>query len=433
MGDASAAAMAAPPPDSARRDAQTIAIVSLAHGASHFSQLLLAPLFPWIKEAMALSYVELGLLMTTFYVVSGFAQAAAGFVVDRVGALPVLLGALALFALAALGLSLSASYPMMLAFSGLAGLANSPFHPVDFSIINARVTPARLGRAYAVHGICGNLGWAAAPVFLVGIAGAAGWRAALAGAAVLLVLVLLVVWHYRALLGDADRGPAKALARAGAVQGKAGGARDERRAGPGEGQFAFLRLPAVWMSFGFFFAAASMLSGVQSFGPESARQLHDVPLELVGVCLTAFMLASAAGMLLGGMIAADASRAERVIGWSFGAAALVALLVGYTGWPGWTVPVLFAVMGFGSGIAGPSRDLLVRRATPPGATGRVYGMVYSGLDVGSAFAPAVFGVLMDTGHPALIWAGIAIFQALMIASALNIGRLTGRPAVARPA
>ena len=195
MGDASAAAMAAPPPDSARRDAQTIAIVSLAHGASHFSQLLLAPLFPWIKEAMALSYVELGLLMTTFYVVSGFAQAAAGFVVDRVGALPVLLGALALFALAALGLSLSASYPMMLAFSGLAGLANSPFHPVDFSIINARVTPARLGRAYAVHGICGNLGWAAAPVFLVGIAGAAGWRAALAGAAVLLVLVLLVVWH----------------------------------------------------------------------------------------------------------------------------------------------------------------------------------------------------------------------------------------------
>jgi MFS family permease len=427
--------MSAPPPDSARRDAQTIAIVSLAHGASHFSQLLLAPLFPWIKEAMALSYAELGLLMTTFYVVSGFAQAAAGFVVDRVGAVPVLLGALALFALAALGLSLSVSYPMMLVFSGLAGLANSPFHPVDFSIINARVTPNRLGRAYAVHGICGNLGWAAAPVFLVGVASVAGWRAALAGAAVLLVLVLLVVWYYRALLVDADRKPAQASAHAPAGGGKAeaGGAQPGRRAGEGDGQFAFLRLPAVWMSFAFFFAAASMLSGVQSFGPESARQLHDVPLELVGVCLTAFMLASAVGMLAGGIIAADANRAERVIGWSFGGAALVALLVGYSGWPGWTVPVLFAVMGFGSGIAGPSRDLLVRRATPPGATGRVYGMVYSGLDVGAAFAPAVFGVLMDTGHPALIWAGIAIFQALMIASALNIGRLAGRTAVARPA
>jgi len=435
-----------PAPEGARRDARTIALISVAHGSSHFSQLLLAPLFPWIKEAMGLSYAELGLLMTIFYVVSGFGQAAAGFVVDRVGAVPVLLGALALFAVAALGLALSVNYPMMLLFSGLAGLANAPFHPVDFSIINSRVTPSRLGRAYAVHGICGNLGWAAAPVFLVGIAGLAGWRAALAAAAVLLVAVLLLVWRYRGLLLEAE--PAAPLAPvSGAPEhrsrdrasGVAGPARDTRGGQPAPddagagGQFAFLRIPAVWMSFAFFFAAASMLSGVQSFGPESARQLHDVSLELVGVCLTAFMLASAGGMLVGGVIAADANRAERIIGWAFGAAALVALLVGYSDWPGWTVPVLFAAMGFGSGIAGPSRDLLVRRATPPGATGRVYGMVYSGLDVGAAFAPAVFGVLMDTGRPALIWAGIALFQALMIASALNIGRLTGRAAVARPA
>jgi MFS family permease len=413
-----AAALGAPVPEDAKRDRHTIAIVSFAHGSSHFSQLLLAPLFPWIKDAFGLSYAELGLLMTTFYVVSGFAQAAAGFVVDRAGALPVLLGALGLFALAAAGLALSVNYPMMLVFSGLAGLANSPFHPVDFSIMNARVAPARLGKAYALHGISGNLGWAAAPVFLVGIAGFAGWRAALGAASVLLALVWLVVWRYRDLLRGANHAPAQASPSA------------ARPAAGADGTFAFLRIPAVWMSFGFFFAAATVLGGVQSFGPESARQLHEVPREFVAMCLTGYMLASAAGMMLGGVLAADPARAERIIAVGFGAAAIVALALGFSDWPGWTVPVMFAVMGFGSGIAGPSRDLLVRRATPPGATGRVYGMVYSGLDVGAALAPAVFGVLMDTGHPALIWAGIALFLGLMIASALNIGRVTSRRAPA---
>lgn len=417
MHDASAAALAAPSPDGGRRDARTIAVVGLAHGSSHFSQLLLPPLFPWIKQAFGLSYAELGLLMSTFYVVSGFSQAAAGFVVDRIGALPVLLGAIGLFVVAALGLAASVSYPMLIAFAALAGVANSSFHPVDFSIMNARVAPIRLGHAYAVHGISGNVGWAIAPVFLVGIAGFAGWRVALAGAAALLVVVWLVVWRHRSLLAGVQRAPAPAAAQPAS-----------RVAG---GELAFLRLPAVWLSFGFFFAAAAVLSGVQSFGPESARQLHAVPIELVAVCLTAFMLAGAGGMLLGGLLAADASRAEGIIAWSFGAAAIVALMVGFVDWPGWSVPVLFAVMGFGSGIAGPSRDLLVRRATPPGATGRVYGIVYSGLDVGSAFAPAVFGILMDAGQPALIWAGIALFQALMIAGALNIGRATARASTVR--
>jgi MFS family permease len=97
------------------------------------------------------------------------------------------------------------------------------------------------------------------------------------------------------------------------------------------------------------------------------------------------------------------------------------------------VPAVFALMGFGAGIAGPSRDLLVKRATPPGATGRVYGTVYSGLDVGMALAPAAFGLMMDARMPAMVWAGIALFQGLLIASALNIGRLVARRGAAAPA
>ncbi len=72
-----------------RADAKIIGLVGLGHGTSHFFHLLLAPLFPWLKDAFGLSYAELGLLMTVFFIVSGVGQAAAGFVVDSIGAVPV--------------------------------------------------------------------------------------------------------------------------------------------------------------------------------------------------------------------------------------------------------------------------------------------------------------------------------------------------------
>ena len=144
-----------------------------------------------------------------------------------------------------------------------------------------------------------------------------------------------------------------------------------------------------------------------------------------------FMLGSAGGMLVGGYLVEDPSRADRVVAVSLGVATVFALLIGWTGWPAWTVPPLFALMGLGMGLAGPSRDLLVKRATPPGATGRVYGMVYSGLDIGMSVSPTLFGLMMDANHPAWVWVGIALFQGALIGSALNIGRMTGRrPAVA---
>ena len=100
---------AAVPASALRRDATVIGLVGLAHSISHFSQLLLAPLFPWLKDAFAVSYAELGLLMTIFFVVSGIVQAASGFWVDRYGPRPVLFAGLAMIGLAALGFAASTS------------------------------------------------------------------------------------------------------------------------------------------------------------------------------------------------------------------------------------------------------------------------------------------------------------------------------------
>lgn len=403
----------------ARNDAGVIALVATAHGVSHFFHLVLPPMFPWLREAFGLSYAELGLLMTALFTVSGIGQALAGFLVDRVGPAPVMQGALALFAAGAALIGLASSWEWLVAGAVLIGLGNAPFHPVDYSILNARVSTPRLGHAYAMHGVAGSLGWALAPLFMVGIAQVAGWQAAFFGAAVLSLAMLGATTLRRDLLKTdlALREAARATASAGG-----GAATTGRLQGRGQGgQLDFIRLPAVWFSFAFFFASAFALGGVQSFGPESSRLLHDVPIGAVALCITAYMLSSAAGMITGGFVATDPSRAERTIAIAFGVAALVAVTLPFVPWPGAAMPVPFALMGFAAGIANPSRDLLIRRAAPPGATGRVYGVVYSGLDLGMSIAPPIFGLMLDKGAPAGVWIGIAIAQVLMIAGAFRAG------------
>jgi len=385
-------------------------LVGLAHLVSHFSQLLLPPLFPWLKDAFHVSYAELGLLLTVFFVVSCAVQAVSGFVVDRFGPRPILFGGIALLAAAAFGFAASTSYAMLMFFAVVAGLGNGVFHPVDYTLLNRKVHTSRLGHAFSVHGITGSLGWALAPAVLVPIALAFSWRVALASAGVLVLIVLAVlVLNYSRLRLDTTSTTTRATSQASAHPAA-------------DGSLGFLRIPAVWMCFGFFFLYAVVLGGVQAFAPEAARQLHDVPVRWAAMCLTFYMVASAAGMVIGGFLAADPSRCEKIVGVGFGIAALLALTLGFAPLAPMAVPVLFALMGVASGLAGPSRDLIVKRAAPEGATGRVYGVVYSGLDIGQAFAPLVFGPLMDLHRPADVWLGIAIAQALLITTAFNVHR-----------
>ncbi len=399
----------------ARDDARLIGLVGIAHLISHFSQLLLAPLFPWLKDEFAASYAELGLLMTIFFVVSCIVQAASGFIVDRFGPRPVLFGGLTLLGAAAFGFAASHSYAMLAMFAVVAGTGNGVFHPVDYTLLNRKVHPSRLGHAFSVHGITGSLGWALAPAMLVPLTIAYGWRVALMCAGALAFTVLALLWFNRVQLVLDRVPPPKATAAA-----------------PAEHSFAFMKLPAVWMCFGFFLFYAMALSGVQLFAPEAARLLHNVPIDRAAMCLTIYMVCSAGGMVAGGFLAADPARCERIIGAGFGTAALIALVIGFVDIPALAVPVLFGAMGFGAGIAGPSRDLIVKRASPPNATGRVYGVVYSGLDIGQAIAPLLFGTLMDMGRPNLVWLGIAIVQGVLIVNAFNVGRARRTSLVAAP-
>lgn len=410
-----------------KRDATVIGLVGVAHSISHFSQLLLAPLFPWLKDAFGVGYAELGFLLTIFFVVSCAVQAAAGFWVDRFGPRPVLFIGLSLIGVAALGFAASTSYAMLAVFSVVAGIGNGVFHPVDYTLLNRKIGKPRLGHAYSVHGVSGSLGWALAPALLVPLTLAFSWRVALACAAALAFSVLALLFFKRhELTVELAARPEPGAAAAAAVTATAS------RHPAAEGAFDFLRIPAVWMCFGFFFFYAGALSVIQSFAPEAARQLHGVPAQLAAMCLTIYMVCSAGGMVLGGFLARDPERCERIVGTAFGLASLLALAVAFGTVPPLAVPVMFGVMGFVSGIAGPSRDLIVKRAAPDNATGRVYGVVYAGLDIGQAVVPVVIGRLMDHGRFSSVWLALALLQAVLIASALSVGRAR-RTAVHAPA
>ena len=398
--------------DSFRRDAQVISLVGLAHGTSHFFHLSLAPLFPWLKDAFGVSYAELGLLMSVFFIVSGVGQALAGFVVDRFGALRVLFGGIALLGISALGLAGSQNYPMLVFFAGVAGLGNCVFHPADFTLLNRRVSVPRLGHAFSVHGLTGTLGWAVAPIFLAGIATISSWRVALLSASGLAFTVLMVLIAFRHLLnprdvGDAVAESAKKKETSGAILG-------------------FMKVPAVWMCFAFFFISSISFGGIQSFAATALRELYEIPLTYATACITAYMLASAVGIIVGGFLAAKFQQHDKVIAVAFAVAGAVSVLVASAVPPAAIVIVLLGVIGFGSGVAGPSRDLLVRAAAPKNATGRVYGVVYSGLDIGLSGAPLMFGLLMDAHRPGWVFIGIGAFQALSLIAVLGVGEGVGK-------
>jgi FSR family fosmidomycin resistance protein-like MFS transporter len=407
---------AATPARSVRDDVRTIGLIGLAHGTSHFFHLLLPPLFPWFIRESGFTYSELGLLVTVFFLISGLGQASAGFVVDRMGARPVLFVAVACFVAAGLAGAVLPGYGGLMVAAALAGLGNAPFHPIDFTILNKRVSAPRLGHGFSVHGISGNLGWAAAPVFLTGVTALTGsWRMAMLAAAVLALVVLVILFAGRDAIDDRQGAWAHETAA------KHGG-----KPAPAAHPFAFLREPSVWLCFSFFFFSTCALSAIQGFSSPALQQIYGLPLGITSLVVTGFMLCGAGGMLIGGFLVARAERLEQIIGVCLLASAVLLGLVGLGILPGMVAVAFAALAGLGTGLAGPSRDMLIKRAAPPGATGRVYGTVYSGLDLGFAMASPLFGALLDRGQAGGVFYGSAFALLLGVASAAVVGaRIAG--------
>jgi predicted MFS family arabinose efflux permease len=188
----------------------------------------------------------------------------------------------------------------------------------------------------------------------------------------------------------------------------------------------FLKLPVLWMCFAFFFVVTAALAAIQTFSGPALQALYGLPLTVSATVVTGFTLLGALGMVLGGFLSAKVARLELTIGVAMTMSALLMMVVASGAVSGSVAVALCILAGLGSGLAGPSRDMLIRCATPPGATGRVYGTVYSGLDAGFAVAAPLFGWLLDRGQPAGVFLGAAVAWLLGVAAAALVSRRLAR-------
>jgi FSR family fosmidomycin resistance protein-like MFS transporter len=376
-----------------QRQTGLLVVVSAAHLVSHFYILVLPVLIPLLKDALRVGFFEIGLALTTFNVVSGLTQAPMGFVVDRAGPRLVLVAGLCLGGLAFALLALWTTYTVLIAVALLAGLANCVYHPADYALLADAIPERRIGRAFSVHTFAGFAGGALAPPILLGVAAYAGLSAAL-------------------LVGGLV-GPAVAALLL--VGGKVGGAsprsRGSESAGASHG-FASVLSPAILGLTGFFTLLALSNGAIQSFSVVALLATQEVTLASANIALTAYLSSAALGVLAGGFLADRTTSHGYVAAVGFG---LTTAIIAGIATLSLSAPLIigaFGLAGFLSGIIMPSRDMLVRKAAPPGMVGRAFGIVSTGFNIGGIIGPLLFGWIMDNGSPRWVFGASAIFMAV---------------------
>lgn len=387
-----------------QHDAATTSLVGMAHYSSHVMQLALPPLFPILHSEFGVSFTQLGLIVTLFYVASGLGQAAAGILVDRYGAQRLLVIGVTVLALSVIAAGMVASYWMLLPLALIGGLGNSVFHPADLSILSHRVSERRLGRAYAVHGIAGSLGYATSPVLVTALAAYGNWRLALGIVGLAALVVALMLHLNRPLLRYAQTLSA-------------------RPAESGQRRFGYLKLvgsPVVLMAFAYFAMTAFAGSGIQTFSITALLSGYGVGLQVATLGLTGYLVGSAGGMVLGGFLADRTQHHHRVAMSGIAVAAtLMLLMTGIAGHALAVVPVML-LAGIANGITAPSRDVLIRRAAAGAGMGSVFGFVYSGFDLGSSTAPLLFGALLDHHAPHAVFVAVACAFAFAVPTVMQV-------------
>jgi len=380
-----------------------VAPICAAHFLSHYYMIMLAPLFAFVRADYGVSYTDLALALTAFNVVSAVLQTPAGFLVDRIGARPVLIAGVALGAAAFAVAGMVNSYVVFISMFAVAGLGNTAYHPADYSLLSNHGSPKRIGQIFSFHTFAGILGAAVAPATLLAMQSRFGWRGAFVGAALLGVAVLVILFAQRPAWLEPAPPKHRSEPAAGAVT--FGGSYGWR----------LLLSPPIMLNLGFF-VLISLMGGLNNFLVVALGALYATPTALANVALTALLAMNALGVLVGGALAVRTSRHALVAGFGLACAGIVTALVGVVGFASFPLVLMTSLSGLCVGIASPSRDMLVRAATPLGAYGRVFGFVSSGFNIGSMISPMVYGMFMDHGMPRALFLFAAACSILCIAT-----------------
>lgn len=371
---------------------RTLGLISVAHWVSHFHLLVLPMLFPFLKQQLGVGFIELGFALTVFAVVSGLTQTPLGYIVDHVGARLVLLLGLTLGGLSFMLLGLHLSYGWLMGCAVLLGIANSVYHPADYAILSAHMNGARMGRAFSVHTFAGFLGGAVAPAITAALVALVGGFGALivSGAIGVLVALLLLI------AGIPDAGARHGPVTVAKVSTKS------------------LLTPALIVLTAFFTLLGLSNSGIANFGVVALMSSYGTSFSAANIALTAYLGASAVGVLAGGFLADRTRRHSQVAAVCFAVNTALVLVIALVTLPTIALTATMTTAGFLSGVIAPSRDMMVREAAPPGAAGRAFGIVSTGFNFSGMASPLLFGWIMDQNMPRWVFVASAGFMALTV-------------------
>jgi MFS family permease len=399
--------MADAPPGPPSRDARVIALIGTGHFLSHFYMLCLPPLFLTWRDEFGVSFAELGLAVALMSGVTAALQTPVGFLVDRHGARPFLVGGTALMALSISAMAFAPGYWAILLLAVASGVGNSVIHPADYAILGASIDKSRIGRAFAAHTFTGNLGFAVAPPVVAAMLLVMGWRPALLVLGLLGVpVVAAILWQSRML-----RDQAAPKDRAQQMGGR-----------------ELLTSRPILLFFGFFLLSAMAGTAIQAFSITVLGKLWGTPVAVASLALTGYMVGATAGTLVGGWYV-DRFRhhVTFIVVLTLVAAGLL-LAMGLVPMPDWLLPPVALLAGLALGSSRTPRDVTLKEASPPGQMGKVFGFVSSGLPLGGAITPVPFGFLIDIG---LAWLVLPAAVALLLLSLLCMGSATGAARAAR--
>ncbi|MFV3290041.1 MFS transporter [Pseudomonas sp. NY11955] len=371
--------------------------IAAVHFVSHVHIMLIPALLPVLPGLLGVGFVELGVALAVFNIVSALVQAPLGYAVDRYGARKVLKAGLLLGSLSFLLLAVSPSHAVLLVAMAMAGLANGVYHPADYALLANGIEPARLGRSFSVHTFAGFLGSAVTPALFLGIASVFGTPAALVVGAVFGVAALLLI----------------SIPGSGVYQ--AAGPCDKGGAGsaPATGRLRVFT-PMIGVLTVLFILLNLSTSAIEKFSVAALVQGQGLNLAWANTALTAFLLCSAAGVLCGGALADRTRRHGLVAALAFALAAALTTLVALGLLQGWTLVVVLGAIGLLTGIIAPSRDMLVKAAAPPGAEGKAFGLVSTGFNIGGAIGPVAFGWMLDQHLPNGVFMASVVFMLLTV-------------------
>lgn len=374
--------------------------VSMAHLVSHVHITTVPALMPLLPAFFGASFVEIGLALTVFNLVSLLVQTPMGFATDRFGARRILLLGLLLGGSSFLSIAVSPGYVWLIVAMAGAGLANGVYHPADYALLARGIDGSRMGRAFSIHTFAGYFGNAIAPPLLLGAAALAGVGQAFALAGVLAFAVALLI-----VLSPAGSQEQAIAARA---------AEGTREAVPR----ASLITPTVISLVVLFVLLALSTGGLISYAVTAFVRSYGLDLASASAALTAFLFASALGVLAGGALADRTRRHGLVAAGAYLMTAVMTAGLALTTPPAMIVIGVMGLAGFLSGIITPSRDMMVRAAAPRGAEGIVFGIVSTGFNIGGLIGPLLFAFLLDNGQPRAIFAVTATFMVLTVLLAL---------------